>query len=373
MDNKLLKTLIFLITYAVLLVAVIVNLDFVFSLVATVFTILSPILVGFCTAFVLNGPYLSCRTLYGRVFKGKRTKKLVKPLSLITIYILFLLLIALFVLMVIPQITSTITNMIDNIENYVANAQNTITKFFEYFHLENFLFFDLTDLESYLTSFLDFLGNSIMGWLPHIFDMTKNIATFITNALLGFILSIYMLASRERLLRQIKALSFAYIPKKIVEKLYDTTLFTSQVFNSFISGRLLDAFIIGILCFIGMSIFRFEHAVLISVVVGVTNIIPIFGPFIGGTVGAILLLITNPIQMLWFILFIVVLQQIDGNFIGPKIVGDSMGIPAMWVMIAVIVGGGLFGVLGMLIGVPFFAVIYLLAQKAIRARIAKNN
>ena len=177
-----------------------------------------------------------------------------------------------------------------------------------------------------------------------------------------------MLASKEMLVRQLKSVFYTFMPEKPARVITHVLQISNDIFGNFVNGRIYDALIIGLLCFIGMSIFGFEYTLLITVLVSVTNVIPVFGPFIGAIPSIFLLLMVNPMQAVFFTIFIFLLQQLDGNIIGPKVVGDSIGLPAWWVMFSILVGGGMGGVFGMLAGVPVFAVFYTLISEAVEVR-----
>ena len=187
--------------------------------------------------------------------------------------------------------------------------------------------------------------------------------------MIGIIVSFYILGNKEKLNIQAQKIVYALSPKKYIENISNIYHLSSDIFGKYIIGTLIDSLIVGILCFVGMAIFKMPYALLISVIVGVTNIIPFFGPFIGGIPSFLILFIIEPIQALWFALFIFVLQQVDGNILKPKIIGNSIGLSGLWVMFSVIIGGGLFGISGMILGVPLFAVVYLIISDVIHKRL----
>ena len=352
---------------------------------------LSPVFIGFCIAFILNRPY---KYIYGsfeklyRKFKERNSKKktktlsaeilekrkkfwmgLIKVVSLVLIYALFLLFIALLISMILPQLGDSLTKVYDNISTYVSNLIGLSDKIEEYIHIDGEL---LDAVTSWLTEILKGLPEKLTALIPNIFDVTKTVASSLTNFLLGFIMSIYMLASKEMLTKQLKSVFYTFMPEKPAKAITHVLQISNDIFGNFVNGRIYDALIIGLLCFIGMSIFGFEYTLLITVLVAVTNVIPVFGPFIGAIPSIFLLLLVNPMQAVFFTIFIFLLQQLDGNIIGPKVVGDSIGLPAWWVMFSILVGGGMNGVFGMLAGVPVFAVFYTLILEAVEARQAKK-
>ena len=195
----------------------------------------------------------------------------------------------------------------------------------------------------------------------------------IFNLLLGIAIAMYVLIDRERFSLQAKKIIYFITNQKTGDYLIDLSRLSSNMIHRFILGKMLDSFIIGVICYVGMLVLGLSYPLLLSVIVGVTNMIPVFGPFIGAIPGALILLLVDPLQALWFILFIILLQQFDGNFLGPRILGDSMGLPSLWIMFAIVVGGGYFGVVGMFLGVPIFAVIYIVSKKIISNKLEKDS
>ncbi len=209
--------------------------------------------------------------------------------------------------------------------------------------------------------------------LPHVVGYTIQITSGIVRAAIGFIISVYVLYHKERFFAQAKKAMYALMKKERVDSLIRLGHKSNATFSGFIAGQILDALIVGILCFVFMSIFRFPYPMLISVLVAVTNVIPYFGPFIGAIPSILLVLMINPVQAFWFAIFILALQQFDGNVLCPKILGQSIGISAFWVIFALLLAGGIFGFLGMFIGVPIFAIIYTLVRSFIEERLTKKN
>ena len=193
------------------------------------------------------------------------------------------------------------------------------------------------------------------------------------NVLIGIIISIYVLMSKEEFIGQSKKLMYALLPGKSANAVIHTVHKSNEIFGGFISGKLLDSLIIGILCFICLSLMKMPYTVLVSVIVGVTNVIPFFGPYLGAIPSAILIMLANPIQGVYFILFILILQQFDGNILGPAILGESTGLSSFWVVFAILVGGGIFGILGMIIGVPAFAVIFYVFRRTVNHILKKKQ
>ena len=200
-----------------------------------------------------------------------------------------------------------------------------------------------------------------------------NVFKVLLNIIVGLIVSVYLLFSKETFIGQFKKLNYALFKPKKANIVIQTARKSNEIFGGFISGKILDSMIIGIICYIVLLIMKMPYPVLVSVIVGVTNIIPFFGPFIGAVPSFIIIVLANPIQGLYFLIFVVILQQVDGNIIGPNILGDSTGLSPFWVIFAIMVGGGLFGFAGMLLGVPTFAVIYYIMQEILRYFLRKRD
>jgi predicted PurR-regulated permease PerM len=211
--------------------------------------------------------------------------------------------------------------------------------------------------------------NSVADIIQSTFSTAFSIFGGMIDFFLGFIFSIYILAEKEKLGSQIRKLMYAYLPEKVVSKILSVCSLSERTFSRFLSGQCLEAFILGSMFFIVMVIFQFPYALLISVLIGFTALIPIFGAFIGCVIGAFLILMVNPLTALLFILMFVILQQIEGNFIYPRVVGGSIGLPSMWVLVAVTVGGSTMGIAGMLIFIPMFSVLYTLLREAVNRRL----
>lgn len=347
----------------------------------TIFAVLAPILYGLVIAYLLNYPY---KAFYDHAFKKMGTKhkwlkKLKKPLSLLLAYIIIFGIVGFLVGTLIPELSSSVTTLIDNIpvyENAIKSASDSVVSF-----VYNMSGYNLYEVATYSNLISLITGNDATEFFNNFFEnfitpallTVRDIGTGLYNWIIGIIISIYLLAGKEKLIRQFKLLVVAYTPEKFYKRLFKV----GDVFNNkcgkFIVGKIIDSSIIGLMCFIGLSIFRFHYPLLISVIIGVSNMIPFFGPIIGAIPTTFLLLIINPMEALGFLIFIIILQQFDGNILGPKILGETVGISGFWIMVSVIVGGGLFGVPGMLLGVPIFAAIYTLVDEGVERRLRKKE
>ena len=203
--------------------------------------------------------------------------------------------------------------------------------------------------------------------------MVTSTAAGLWNVVLGIIISIYILIDKEKFCALAKKISYAILPQRAADKTIEITHRSSDTFGKFLSGKILDSLIIGILTFVVLTIFKMPYTLLVSVIVGITNIIPFFGPFIGAIPSVIIILFVSPVKALWFLLIILVIQQIDGNIIGPKILGDSIGISAFWILFSILVAGKFLGLVGMVIGVPLFAVIYSIIKEVVESQLDKKG
>lgn len=377
MKDKKFKDVILWITYALLLLFVLLNFKTVWDIILKFFAIMTPFIYGFLLAYVLNFlmMFFEKKVFFKIEEKNRKLRSLNKTISLACTYIVAFGIVTFLVAILVPQVTKSFESLYQNMQGYLTGAEETLNQLLEFF--DNTFGLNLIS-ENQLNKFIEkavslFTGSDMENFykniLNAIFPAAINTASNIYNWFIAIIVSVYFLACKEKLCAQVKAISYAYMPKKILHKTIEIVNVSNNMCGRFLIGKLVDSVIIGVLCFIGMSIFRFEYAPLISVIVGFTNIIPVFGPFIGAIPSAFLLLLIDPIQCLWFVVFIIVLQQLDGNVIGPKILGNQIGVSGFWIMFSVLVGGGLFGVPGMILGVPVFAVIYDLLGKNVKTRL----
>lgn len=336
-----------------------------FSLAASV---MMPFIIGFAAAFLLHPIMMAIETkVLGKVKIKQQTKR--KISAGLAMFVMILIVLG-FLFLIFPSISDSVIKLSSQIGNYATNAEAIISETIElYPQTADFLTWVFDVGQDTLMDVVDYLKNMI----PTILGYSIRLVTAVFDFIIGLIIALYIMFDRERFYTQIKKVAYTLFPVPVVKQFRDLANLTSQMFNSFIVGKIVDSTIIGILCYIGMSLIGFDFALLISFIVGVTNVIPFFGPFIGAVPGVVILFIVNPIDSLWFALFVLALQQFDGNILGPLILGDSMGIPTLYVMFAILVGGGFFGVLGMFLGVPVFSVIYVVVKKVVENQLAKKN
>ena len=367
------KDYIILISYAVLLYLAVSNIGQVLIFSGYVLAILMPFIVGICFAYVLNilMSFLERKVFY-RVERSKKpfVRKLKRPLSLLATFIIFLAFFTGIILFIVPQLTQSISTLMANVSGYLKTLEKFLNNLADRFHLSGGLWSNITfNWNEIITKGSQFISTA----LPQILTFTLGLTNGIINFITGLIIAVYLLASKEKMILILKKLIFAFIPEKTSAKLIHTAAQANKIFQNFISGQFTEAIILGLLVFIGMLLFRFPYAVLCAVMITITSLIPVLGAWIGAIPSAFIILMADPPRTVWFILFIVVLQQIEGNLIYPKVVGNSIGLDGVWVLFAIIVGGSLFGIAGMLLGVPLLAVIYAIVRRITNRRLKEKN
>ena len=324
--------------------------------------ILSPFAWGIVLAYVLDIP---ARFFAGKLFGGKR------GFAVLLSYLLLFSVVALLLSLVVPQLVQSITSFVNSLSSYEEDIQNALTWVQQTFGI------DTATLESYVGE----LTKELQNWFKSVSGQAAQAAAGAAAgvagvAMDGFVtlaVSIYLLGSKDLLLRGARTCLRAALPPRQAGSLFSVCTMANRTFSGYIGGQLVDALLVGVETFILMSVFRLDYAPLIAVLVGVTNIIPVLGPFIGAVPGAVILLLESPLQAVEFVLIILVVQQVDGNFIAPRIIGSATGLPGLGVLLAIIVGGNLFGIPGMVIGVPTLAVIVTLLREAVDAGLAARG
>ena len=346
------------------------------SAISTLTGILMPFIYGAVIAYLLK-PVCNTIEAFLRRFIPEKMKGLINALS-VTFTILFgLLLIYALCMMIIPQLITSVTTL-------YYTAQANITKFMywanhlEFIEKNEQIMELLNSAYAALNTNLDtWIKNTLLPSMQNILSGAAlgvlNVVVVLKNLVIGIIVAVYMLASRKRFVQQGKMVLYSVVKPRWASLITEEVKYADKMFGGFINGKILDSAIIGVLCYIGCLIFKFPSALLVSVIIGVTNVIPFFGPFIGAIPATLLILIQNPIKALWFVLFVLVLQQVDGNIIGPKILGNTTGLSSFWVLFAILLFGGLWGFAGMIVGVPLFAVIYDVIKKLVIHGLRRNE
>lgn len=350
--------------------------------IQTLFRILSPFIWGLVIAYLL---FPLVRFLQNKVFgpicakifanKASKGSGLARALSVVFAQIFMLALFTGLFFLIIPQLYSSIETIVTNSPAYIENLTAWVEK----------VLTDYPDIEKYVTQTLGDVNTDLMTWLqttvlPKLGSLLSNVGsgvryvvTGVYNLVIGIIVSIYILANSEDFSASSKRLLYSVLSVESAKRLLDAIRFTDRTFIGFLNGKLLDSVIVGLICYIVCALLDMPYALLVSVIVAVTNIIPFFGPLIGAVPSAIIILMVNPFKCLLFIIFVIILQQLDGNIIGPKILGSSVGINGFWVMFSIILGAGLFGFWGMLLGVPVFVVIYTFIKEGIDKKLKRSE
>ncbi|MCR5626780.1 MAG: AI-2E family transporter [Lachnospiraceae bacterium] len=355
----------------------------VLALFATLIRVLSPVIYGFVMAYLMN-PILNFyekKTIPALFIRLKldtkkiKRKKMIRNISVLLTLASALIVIGIFFQIIIPAIAQSIRDIATKFPSYVDNFTIWVEAIFnDNPDIEKILGKYIGDSDEYLTGFLsDTLLPNMNNILKSLSNSVFSIAKVAWNLVIGLIISIYVMSNRELFGAQAKKMIYAYNTPTRAKAIIDEVSFIHKTFSGFIGGKIIDSVIIGILCFIVTSIIGTPYSALVSLLVGVTNIIPFFGPFLGAVPSAILILLVNPMQCLYFLIVILILQQLDGNVIGPKILGDSTGLSSFWVIFSITLAGGLFGVLGMFLGVPIFAVIYAEIKKRVNKRLISKG
>ena len=371
LNKRNIKRIMLLIAFAALLYWGLNNLSWLSGILSGLLSLLSPLLLGICIAFVLNLMMAALERLWDRAlakWSSPWRGKLKRPVCLTLTMVLFVGIIFAIFFILIPRLEEAATTMVANIPTYVSQIQSWWENLSGFAAEHGVTLPELSlsaDQEKEtITGFLQEKGDSVV-------NTTLNITTSIVGALVNFLLalvfSLYLLAQQETLLAQSRRLLRRILPQKAADRLMHLLSLANNAFSSFVTGQVTEAFILGTLCCIGMLILRLPYALPVSVIIASLSLIPIFGAWIGAATGAFLIVFQSPIKALTFLIFLLILQQVEGNLIYPKVVGKSVGLPGLWVLAAVTVGGGAFGVLGMLLGVPVCSVVYALVQDFIRS------
>lgn len=357
-----------LILYTIVILFAFIYVKDIINILGYIIKLFMPFIIGLGVAFVLNVLVNVVEKKWLKNWKAsamtKRAVSLIVALTMVIGFFVFLL------FLIIPNLQNTIAIFADNIPAYTKNLQELL----------NSLGIDtniINEISEVFKSLGDSASNYIVENSNQVLETTLGIATNVVtgfiNVTIGIVFAIYFLAQKEKISGQVDNLMHAYLPEKIIVKIQDIASLSNKIFSNFVGGQCIEAIIIGFLCFLGMLILRLPYASTISVLVGFTALIPVFGAFIGTIIGAFLIFMISPLQALIFIIFILVLQQLEGNLIYPKVVGKSVGLPGIWVLVAVTIGASINGVLGMLLSVPIASIIYSTMATNIRYRLKEKN
>ncbi len=359
----------------ILLVRIVGSFNNTVKLLGQALQVIAPFLVGAFIAFIL---YPLVRFFYRNLFKNTlhmKSDKLSKWLSILVTYVIAIGVIAILMVFILPQLYTSITDIVDRLPVWYNNL-TTMVDNFENRHAD-LGFIDYNLINEHLTSLypkiISYLTDTLANLLPYVVNTSMAIVKGVVNLIISIMVSVYMISDHKNIFYQFKKLLYAVFPKQAADTARTICRESTNIFLKFMYGKAIDSVIIGIICFVCMNIFKFPYTVLISVIVGITNMIPYFGPYIGGVLGGIIIVIVNPVQVIFFAVMILVIQQFDGLFLGPKILGDSTGLKPLWVIFAIVVGGAMFGVLGMFLGVPTMAVICYILNIVVEHFLKKRN
>lgn len=367
MDKKLFRDILLIIVFVILLVTVVVKIDMVIDLFGKLLALLSPFLVGFGLAFILDRPVQFFNRVYNSLIrKEKLRRRLSHGLGILTTYLVVAVVLVLAGVFIVPQLAHSISTLM----GYMGRLQEWANWITTQLNVDPV---DISSVSTFLKELLDNPAGIFNKVFPYIYGFTSGIISFATNGVLSVVTSIYLLADKKRLLVRCRKISYAVLPYRRAKRLGERMHLIGDTFAKFIDGQFTEAVILGVLCFVGMLIFRFEYALLISVIIATFNMIPYIGAWLGSIPAIFILLMTDkPQSAIWFVIFLITLQQIESNLIYPKVVGESVGLPPLWVLLSVVVFGGLFGFVGMLIAVPTASVLYRMMREYTGKRLRKK-
>lgn len=337
----------------------------VLSLLSKLLSVMMPFIIGCMIAFVLNVLMIRLEKLLSKVIVGPKLKTFKRVLSILGSIVLVVGVVAIIITLIIPELASAIKVIGLSLPEVVDNLQSWIDHHDTYLpQLEKLI--NQIDIESMGNELSKFAKTGFSGMLDSTIDALTVVVSGIVNFVLGFVFAIYILMSKESLKKQVKRLINAYLPSKVANNIFEVARLSRTTFSNFIIGQTVEAFILGALCTIGMVVLGLPYAPMVGSLVGITAFIPIIGAFIGGAIGAFMIFTVDYMQAFIFIIFLIVLQQLEGDLIYPRVVGSTIGLPSIWVLFAVTVGGSLWGITGVLLGVPVVSVIYSLIKIQVR-------
>lgn len=377
LNRRLFMRLLLLVALSAMIVWAVFHGSAVWNFVKQILALVNPFIIGLALAFVVT---LLLRPIeqgwdltIGRRWKGKWATGLKRPVCMVLSGVILAGVAFVLAFIILPEVVATVSSIVDMLPSYISTVQVWWTELSEQLLEYGIVLpqptLDGAALGAWVRDFITERGAALFG---RTVGITTSIVAWIVNLLIAFVFCIYVLAQKETLARQARNLLFAYLPEQVAEETIDVASLSGNTFAKFVTGQLTEAVIIGILCFLGMLILSIPYATTVSVLVGVTSLIPVVGALLGTAVGALLILMVEPMKAVWFVLFIIVLQQFEGNVIYPRVMGKSVGLPGIWVLVAITIGGSLFGLLGMLLSVPIASVLYTLLRRSVQARLARK-
>ncbi|MFA5527535.1 MAG: AI-2E family transporter [Peptostreptococcales bacterium] len=365
------KNAFILIAFGVILAWALLNLNTLWGLFMLVISIATPFIIGIAIAFVMNVPM----RFFEKTFLKKLPRKIQRPISYVFTLFLFIFIVFIVLFIVVPELYNSIQQLIkqapqawDNFINWFETTTFTENKYIG--NLIDSINLTWEDLEQ---QGFNLLTDRASDWLLSTFNVATSVVGSIASTVIGFVFSIYLLLQKEKLMSQVKKLSIALFPKNVHSKLVYLVNLTNNAFSNFLSGQLLEAIIIGTMFFIVMKIFAFPFALVISILIGITSFIPIVGAFIGAIIGTLLILVEDVQMGFWFVVMFLIIQQVEGNLIYPHVAGRTVGLPSIWVLVSITLGGSLFGILGIILFVPLGTIFYTLIKEFVNKRLHVKN
>lgn len=374
--SKQMKKAIFLISFALILMFLLENITIVKSLVLKVMSVISPFIIGGAIAFILNNPMMFIeRTFFHRRSPlYKIDDKYKRIISYLLTLILFFGTIIIISLIIIPELVTTIEDLASKVPEYIDETREFIIgKIDDNSELIQWMDNIDIDWEGIEQDVISYFQRSGLDWINSTFSFASSIVGAVVTSVVAFIFSIYLLLQKETLIRQLKKLIFAFCSTNRAERILYIGNLSNRVFENFLSGQLLEALIIGGIFLVAMTIFRFPYALMISLIIAITALIPMVGAFIGCIIGVFFIMVVDPMKAVWFVIMFLIIQQIEGNLIYPHVVGKASGLPSIWILVAVTVGGSLAGVLGILLFIPIGSILYALLREEVYLRLQEKN
>ena len=363
-----------IVAFAIVLFVGIENINSVLYFINVIATITSPFIIGCAIAFVLNVPM---RAIEKKVFSIKKLKKIERfkrPISIVLVIMFIIGIVFVVLFLMVPELIKTVKMLTVAVPDFVTTIQEKLENLgINNESFNTWLNSMSIDWNEVSTKAVDFLKNGAGSFFNSTFSVVSSIINGVMNFFIGFIFAIYILSQKEKLGRQIKRIMYSYIKEERVDRILEILKLSDKTFSNFLSGQCTEAAILGLMFFVSMTVFGFDHALLISVLIAFTALIPVFGAFAGCGIGAFLILMIDPMQAFWFIVLFLVMQQIEGNLIYPHVVGGSVGLPSIWVLFAVTIGASTMGVVGMLINIPLCSIIYALLRDAVNKKLAEKK
>lgn len=376
LKSKQMKSAMFLISFALVLMFLLENISGVWAIIARIFAIISPFIIGAGIAFILNSPMMFIeKTFFGKNSLLHRIKDSFKrPISYLITLILFIATIIIILFIIIPELVRTIQDLAIKLPLYWTNLQVYVLKNLadnpQIVDFVNNINIDWVSIEE---SAIAFFRRSVLDWIGSTFSFASSIVGSFITFVLAFIFSIYILFQKEGLIIQARKFIMAFFNERVATRIFYIGSLSNKVFSNFLSGQLLESLIIGGLFLVAMTIFRFPYTIMISLIIAITALIPMIGAFIGCAIGAFLILVVDAKLAFWFVIMFLVIQQIEGNLIYPHVVGKAAGLPSIWILVAVVVGGSLMGALGILLFIPISSILYALLRESVYERLKKKN